>query len=129
MRSKKGQIWSQSSAVACRISTRAPYRSGSLIPKTSLIGGKGGGGWGKESAMSQTTPRPDLFDDVPTRARIDRSLALLRNGYGFVDRRRREGDGPTPSDRAVEIRLLGQRTVLLGGREAVKFFYDQTLFR
>jgi fatty-acid peroxygenase len=79
--------------------------------------------------MSQTTPRPDMFDDVPTRARIDRSFALLRNGYRFVDRRRREGDGPTPSDRAVEIRFLGQRTVLLGGREAVKFFYDQTLFR
>lgn len=79
--------------------------------------------------MSQTTPRPDLLDDVPDRARVDRSLALLREGYRFVDRRRREGDGPTPSDRAVELRLLGQRTVLLGGRDAVKFFYDQTLFR
>jgi fatty-acid peroxygenase len=79
--------------------------------------------------MSQTTPRPDLLDDVPTRARIDRTLALRRQGYRFVDRRRREGDGPTPSDRAVEIRFLGERTVLLGGREAVTFFYDQTLFR
>src|SRR4051812_9797079 len=79
--------------------------------------------------MSQTTPRPDLLDDIPDRARLDRSLALLREGYRFVDRRRREGDGPTPSDRAVEIRLLGQRAVLLGGREAVRFFYDQTLFR
>ena len=79
--------------------------------------------------MSQTTPRPDLLDDVPTRAWVDRSLALLRDGYRFADRRRREGDGPTPSDRAVELRLLGQRTVLLGGRDAVRFFYDQTLFR
>lgn len=84
---------------------------------------------GKGCGMSQTTPRPDLLDDVPTRARVDRSLALLREGYRFVDRRRREGDGPTPSDRAVELRLLGQRTVLLGGRDAVRFFYDQTLFR
>ncbi len=79
--------------------------------------------------MSQTTPRPDLLDDVPDRARVDRSLALLREGYRFVERRRREGDGPTPSDRAVEIRLLGQRVVLIGGRDAVRFFYDQTLFR
>lgn len=78
--------------------------------------------------MSQLT-RSDLLDDVPDRARLDRSLALLREGYRFVDRRRREGDGPTPSDRAVEIRLMGRRTVLIGGREAVRFFYDQTLFR
>ncbi len=78
--------------------------------------------------MSQMT-WPELLDDVPTRARLDRSLALLREGYRFVERRRREGDGPTPSDRAVEIRLGGQRTVLIGGREAVRFFYDQTLFR
>src|SRR3954451_16707670 len=78
--------------------------------------------------MSQLT-RAELLDDVPSRARLDRSLALLREGYRFVDRRRREGDGPTPSDRAVELRILGQRAVLLGGREAVRFFYDQTLFR
>ncbi len=44
---------------------------------------------GMGSAMSQTTPRPDLLDDVPTRARIDRTLALRRQGYRFVDRRRR----------------------------------------
>src|SRR6185503_652340 len=98
----------------------------SLIPKTSLIAGGVGLLAGKGPAMSQTTPRPDLLDDVPARTRVDRSLALRREGYRFVDRRRREGDGPTPSDRAVEIRFLGQRTVLLGGREAVKLFYDQT---
>ena len=55
---------------------------------------------GKGWPMSQLT-RPDLLDDVPDRARLDRSLALLRVGYRFVDRRRREGDGPTPSDARV----------------------------
>src|SRR3954467_6130748 len=108
---------------------RAVIPRNSLIPKTSLIAGEGEGLLGMGSAMSQTTPRPDLLDDVPARARVDRSLALLREGYRFVDRRRREGDGPTPSDRAVELRILGQRAVLLGGREAVRFFHDQALFR
>jgi fatty-acid peroxygenase len=79
--------------------------------------------------MSQTTPRTAELDDVPVLPGLDHGVALLREGYRFVDRRRRYGDGPTPSERAVELRLLGQRAVLIGGPEAVRFFYDGTLFR
>jgi len=79
--------------------------------------------------MSSDLRPADLLDDVPTRTRLDRSLALLREGYGFSRRRRRWGDGPTPSDRSVELRLLGQRAVLVGGAEAVRWFYDGASFR
>lgn len=79
--------------------------------------------------MSSTTPRTDPIDDVPVHRGIDQSLALLREGYRFTERRRREGAGPAPADRAVELRLLGQPAVLVGGPEAVRFFYDGTLFR
>jgi fatty-acid peroxygenase len=79
--------------------------------------------------MSSDLRPADLLDDVPTRTRLDRSLALLREGYAFSRRRRRWGDGPTPSDRAVELRLLGQRAVLVGGAEAVRWFYDGASFR
>ncbi len=84
-------------------------------------------GYGRR--MSSDLRPADLLDDVPTRTRLDRSLALLREGYGFTRRRRRWGDGPTPSDRAVELRLLGQRAVLVGGAEAVRWFYDGASFR
>src|SRR3954470_8471699 len=79
--------------------------------------------------MTHALRSDDLLDDVPARAGLDQSLALLREGYRFTERRRRWGDGPTPSDRAVELRLLGQRALLLGGADAVRFFYDGASFR
>src|SRR3954452_8202875 len=65
--------------------------------------------------MSQTTARTDRLDDVPVHAGMDLSLALLREGYRFTERRRRDGAGPTPAGRVVELRLLGRRAVLAEG--------------
>ena len=84
---------------------------------------------GMSSGMTHALRSADSLDDIPARTGLDRSLVLLREGYRFTGRRRRWGDGPTPSDRAVELRLLGQRAVLVGGGDAVRFFYDGAAFR
>jgi fatty-acid peroxygenase len=58
-------------------------------------------------------------DAIPTRAFLDRSVALLLEGYTFVTNRCRRYDA-----RAFETRLLGRRAVCITGREAVRLFYD-----
>jgi fatty-acid peroxygenase len=69
-------------------------------------------------------------DAVPSRAVLDRSLGLLREGYRFVpDRRRRWGRAEDGAHRAVELRLLGERVLLVGGPDATRFFYDPSRFR
>jgi fatty-acid peroxygenase len=61
---------------------------------------------------------------IPTRRVLDRSLALLREGYTFFVRRfhRWETD-------AFETRLLGRRSLCTRGREAVQLFYDGSRIR
>jgi cytochrome P450 len=69
-------------------------------------------------------------DAVPTRAGLDRTAGLLLEGYPFLaERRRRWGSGPHADGRAVELRLLGERAVCVGGPEAVGLFYDPERFR
>jgi fatty-acid peroxygenase len=54
----------------------------------------------------------------------DRTLALLRDPYGFVAKR----CGVLRSD-AFETRILFQRTICLSGRQAAEVFYDSERFQ
>src|SRR4051794_6151857 len=68
----------------------------------------------------QREPRPATERHaIPTRAFLDRTLALFRQGYTFTARRYRRWGA-----RAFETRVLGRRTVFMAGREAVRLFYD-----
>jgi fatty-acid peroxygenase len=58
-------------------------------------------------------------DAIPTRAFLDRTLALFLEGYTFTLNRYRRWGG-----RAFETRVLGRRTVFMAGRDAVRLFYD-----
>jgi hypothetical protein len=69
-------------------------------------------------------------DAIPTRAGPDRTAGLLVEGYPFLaERRRRWGSGPHADGHAVELRLLGERAVCVGGPEAAGLFYDPVRFR
>jgi len=69
-------------------------------------------------------------DRIPARAGLDRTAGVLRDGYPYLaERRRRWGAGPKLGGRAVELRLLGERTVCVGGPEAVRLFYEPEWFR
>jgi fatty-acid peroxygenase len=57
-------------------------------------------------------------------APLDRSLQFLLRGYPFAMRLRAHYG----SD-AVRTRLLGQRAVVLGGKDAVRLFYDNDRFQ
>ena len=51
----------------------------------------------------------------------DLAVGLLRHGYGALEiERRRCG-----ARRAYDTRLLGRRTVVVGGSEAARLFYDE----
>ncbi|MET9319368.1 cytochrome P450 [Streptomyces sp. NPDC003038] len=52
---------------------------------------------------------------------IDATASLLARGYAWAPGLRRRSEGPGP----VRTRLMGRRTVLLHGPEAVEFFYDE----
>jgi fatty-acid peroxygenase len=58
-------------------------------------------------------------DPVPTRTLLDRTIALFVEGYTFMARRYRRW-----GSRAFETRLLGRRTVVMAGPDAVRLFYD-----
>jgi fatty-acid peroxygenase len=69
------------------------------------------------------TPMQPLTTRAPRRPR-DRTLQLLRLGYRFAPDLRRGA-----VDDLVETRLLGRRTTIVGGREGVRLFYDETKLR
>ncbi|MEU7556649.1 cytochrome P450, partial [Streptomyces sp. NPDC044571] len=52
---------------------------------------------------------------------IDSTLSLLAHGYAWLPDLRRGNDTRRP----VRTRLMGRRAVVLHGREAVEFFYDE----
>ncbi len=65
-----------------------------------------------------------MTDPMPRLTFVDRSLAMLLEGYDFIGTRcRRYG-----SD-VFESRLLMQRTVCMQGAEAARLFYDPERFR
>jgi fatty-acid peroxygenase len=67
-------------------------------------------------------------DRIPARAGLDRTAGLLVEGYPFLAGRRRRW-GSDGGDAAVELRLLGERAVCVGGPEAVRLFYEPERFR
>lgn len=69
-------------------------------------------------------------DGISTRAGLDRTAGLLVEGYPFLgERRHRWGAGPYAGGSAVELRLLGERAICVGGPEAARLFYDPERFR
>lgn len=54
--------------------------------------------------------------------RLADTLALLKDGYLFLPRRRERGAG------VVEVRFLGERVACVGGPEAAAVFYDESKF-
>src|SRR3954451_129949 len=54
----------------------------------------------------------------------ERGAALLRAGYPYLLRLRREWQAPT-----LELRLLGRRTTVLSGAQGVALFYDEAIMR
>jgi fatty-acid peroxygenase len=61
---------------------------------------------------------------MPPRASLDRSMALLRRGYLFTRAERGSAD-----TEPFQVRLLGRRTPVVGGRDGAELFYDQARFR
>lgn len=60
---------------------------------------------------------------VPREEGIDNSLSLLREGYMYIPNRRHS----FVTD-VFETRLLGQKAICMGGKEAAEVFYDNEKF-
>ncbi|WP_172253757.1 cytochrome P450 [Saccharibacillus deserti] len=67
--------------------------------------------------MTQNEPTPQEHT-------LDNSLALLKDGYDFIFKRRREMDSDI-----FQTRLLGQKAICIGGKEAAELFYDTSKFK
>ncbi|SDM19912.1 cytochrome P450 [Sediminibacillus halophilus] len=65
-----------------------------------------------------------LQKTIPKETGIDHSLDLLREGYMFIPNRRHSFQQDL-----FATRLLGQRAVCMGGKEAAEIFYDETKFK
>lgn len=63
-------------------------------------------------------------EQTPQEHTLDNSLALLKDGYDFIFKRRREMDTDI-----FQTRLLGQKAICIGGKEAAELFYDTTKFK
>ncbi|GGN98032.1 cytochrome P450 [Saccharibacillus kuerlensis] len=61
---------------------------------------------------------------TPQEKTLDSSLALLKDGYDFIFKRRREMDSDI-----FQTRLLGQKAICIGGKEAAELFYDTSKFQ
>ncbi|WP_211246679.1 cytochrome P450 [Cohnella pontilimi] len=65
-----------------------------------------------------------MNDQIPHDKSLDNSLALLREGYLFIQNRlRRYGTD------LFEARLLGQKVICMSGEEAARVFYDPERFQ
>lgn len=60
---------------------------------------------------------------IPREEGIDHSLSLLREGYLFMSNRRRSFNSDV-----FATRLLGKKTICIGGKEAAEVFYDNEKF-
>ncbi|RNA69927.1 cytochrome P450 [Alteribacter keqinensis] len=61
---------------------------------------------------------------IPKAKGFDNTLTLIKEGFDFLPKRRRE----LGSD-MFETRLLGKKVVCIGGEDAAKVFYDNNLFK
>lgn len=61
---------------------------------------------------------------IPREAGIDHSVNLMREGYMFILNRRRSFNA-----NIFEIRLLGKKTICMGGEKAAEIFYDTEKFK
>ncbi|GAA2038146.1 fatty-acid peroxygenase [Terrabacter terrae] len=63
---------------------------------------------------------------------LDQTVDLLRDGYVFTARARRERSSAAAAQRpryAVTVRLLGRPATVVGGADGVRLFYDSTRMR
>jgi len=61
---------------------------------------------------------------IPREKGIDHSVNLFREGYMFILNRRRSFN-----TNIFEIRLLGKKTICMGGKKAAEIFYDTEKFK
>ena len=62
-------------------------------------------------------------NSIPREEGIDHSMSLLREGYMYIRNRRNSF-----SSDIFETRLLGQKAICMGGKEAAEIFYDADKF-
>ncbi|MDF2067756.1 cytochrome P450 [Bacillus sp. Cr_A10] len=62
-------------------------------------------------------------NQMPREEGIDHSLSFLREGYLYIPNRRKSF-----SSNVYETRLLGQKAICIGGKEAAEIFYDDEKF-
>ncbi|MGA6098710.1 cytochrome P450 [Stutzerimonas marianensis] len=62
--------------------------------------------------------------DIPREGHVERSLALLGEGYSFIPERCRRLNTDV-----FQVRLLMQNTICMSGEEAARLFYDETRFQ
>ncbi|WP_100330254.1 cytochrome P450 [Bacillus xiapuensis] len=64
------------------------------------------------------------YNQMPKEEGLDHSLDLLREGYLFIQNRRRSFQSDV-----FETRLLGEKAICMGGEEAAELFYDHDKFK
>ncbi|OCA85698.1 cytochrome [Bacillus sp. FJAT-27225] len=64
------------------------------------------------------------MSEVPKDKSLDNSLALMQEGYTFIQNRTKQYGADL-----FEARILGQKAVCMTGEEAVKRFYDNEFFQ
>lgn len=62
--------------------------------------------------------------EIPKESGIEHSIGLLREGYMYIPNRRHSFQSDL-----FETRLLGQKAICMGGKEAAEIFYDNTKFK
>lgn len=55
---------------------------------------------------------------------FDNTLALIKEGFHFLPGQRRELESDI-----FETRLMGQKVICMGGKEAAEMFYNNNLFK
>src|SRR5699024_12485975 len=61
---------------------------------------------------------------IPREKGIDHSVNLFREGYMFILNRRRSFN-----TNIFDIRLLGKKTICMGGKKAAEIFYDTEKYK
>ncbi|WP_313432895.1 cytochrome P450 [Siminovitchia terrae] len=64
------------------------------------------------------------LNQMPREEGLDHSVSLMREGYMYIPNRRRSFQSDI-----FETRLLGQKAICMGGKEAAELFYDNNKFK